>query len=98
MSDLDYEKIVRHYNCSKNCKFETTKAKSNVAYVIFILGKSQCASVCNSDFDCRWGQACEYGICAKNAEVHWKCDGTFNDPLDACKRQSEQDSKYHYCI
>ena len=51
-----------------------------------ISGKSQCPLTCDSDFDCRWGQVCEYGICANNEEIHWKCNGVFNDPHESCDR------------
>lgn len=56
-------------------------------------GKSQCSSICNTDFDCQWGQVCENGMCAKNDEVHWTCDGVFNEPHETCKRQPEKDGK-----
>ena len=52
-------------------------------------GKSQCPSICDSDFDCRWGQVCEYGICSNNEEIHWKCNGVFNDPHESCNRYTE---------
>ena len=54
---------------------------------IYVLsGKSQCSSICNADFDCQWGQVCENGICANNEEIHWKCNGIFNDPHESCDR------------
>ena len=62
-----------------------------------ILGKSRCSSVCISDFDCRWGQVCEYGICAKNAEIHWQCYGAFNDPHESCARHAKRQGMYITC-
>ena len=53
-------------------------------------GKSQCSSICNTDFDCQWGQVCENGMCAKNDEVHWTCDGAFNEPHETCKRHGKK--------
>ena len=32
-------------------------------------------------------------MCAKNDEVHWTCDGAFNEPQETCKRKPEKDIK-----
>ena len=52
--------------------------------------------MCNTDFDCQWGQVCQNGICAKNDEVHWTCDGAFNEPHETCRRQPEKDGSKLY--
>ena len=59
-------------------------------------GKSQCSSICNTDFDCQWGQVCENGMCTKNDEVHWTCDGAFNEPHETCKKKPKKDGKKLY--
>ena len=78
-----------------NSRFLSITSKSylyNFSRNIFS-GKSQCSSICNTDFDCQWGQVCENGMCAKNDEVHWTCDGAFNEPQETCKRKPEKDIK-----
>ena len=57
-------------------------------------GEFQCSSNCNSDFDCKWGQVCKNGVCAENADVHWKCEGVFKDPCESCKRHIEHGGEW----
>ena len=71
--------------------FEKTVLGQNFKEHTIFSGKFKCQSMCNTDFDCQWGQVCQNGICSKNHEVHWTCDGAFNEPHETCRRQPEKD-------